>query len=369
MGTFQEAKQYCIGQVDRLLEQFPLSWPEEQSKNYVYPKGCGESWTEGFWPGMLNLAYEMTGDEKYKKAALAQVELFRERMEKKINIGHHDMGFLYTPSCVAAYKLYGDERGKETALMAADNLMLRFHEKGGFIQAWGSLDVDPQNYRLIIDCLLNIPLLFWATEVTGEARYRGVAETHLRTAVKTAIRGDFTTYHTFYFDPETGAPLRGVTAQGYADDSVWARGQAWGVYGLALGYHYTGEKELLPLYDGVTKVFLDRLPKDHVPFWDMVFTDGSGEPRDSSSAAIAACGILEMDRYYPNPAFRAAADTMMESLCTSYLTSRIPESNGILTDSMYSRPKGDQPECSLWGDYFFMEALMRMEKPDWKMYW
>ena len=89
----------------------------------------------------------------------------------------------------------------------------------------------------------------------------------------------------------------------------------------------------------------------------------------SDAAAIAACGILEMDRYYPNPAFRAAADTMMESLCTSYLTSRIPESNGILTDSMYSRPKGDQPECSLWGDYFFMEALMRMEKPDWKMYW
>lgn len=365
----EKAKQYCIKQIDRLLEDFAESYPDSQSQNYVYPHGNGESWTEGFWPGMLNLAFELTGDEKYKAAAERQVQIFKTRIDNQVGVNHHDLGFLYTPSCVAPWKLYGDQDARTAAISAADTLLKRFRPVGGFLQAWGPMDDSADNYRLIIDCMLNIPLLFWATEETGDPKYREHALSHLKASVNNVIREDFTTFHTFYFDPKTGEPDRGVTHQGYSDDSIWARGQAWGVYGLALSYHYTQNPELLPLFRGVTKVFLSKLPKDHVPFWDMIFTDGDDQPRDSSAAAIALCGILEMQKVENNPEFMEQADLMMESLIDSYLTERIPESNGLLTDAMYCRPHGHEPECNIWGDYFFMEALMRYENPDWKMYW
>ena len=365
----EKAQSYCLKQIARMLEEFAASYPAEQSKNYVYPKGSGKSWTEGFWPGMLNLAYELTGDEKYKTAAERQVQIFNKRIDDQCAVAHHDLGFLFSLSCVAPWKLYRDEDAKDAAVSAADTLLKRFRPVGGFLQAWGPMDDNPDNYRLIIDCMLNIPLLFWATEATGDPKYRTHALSHLKASVSNVIRVDFTTFHTYYFDPKTGAPDRGVTHQGYADDSIWARGQAWGVYGLALSYSYTKDPALLPLYRGVTEVFLSKLPSDHVPFWDMIFTDGDAQPRDSSAAAIALCGILEMQKHEDNLDFMKQAECMMESLIDSYLTERIPESNGIRTDGMYSRPNGDQPECNIWGDYFFMEALMRFQKPDWKMYW
>ncbi|WP_226392114.1 glycoside hydrolase family 88 protein [Ructibacterium gallinarum] len=360
---------YSLKQVDRLMNDFPNSYPADQSTNYVYPEGNGNSWTEGFWPGMLNLAYEFTHDAKYQTAAEHEVQIFKKRIDNQISVEHHDLGFLYTPSCVAAWKLYHDEDAKAAAVEAANTLLRRFRPIGGFLQAWGPMDDDPKNYRLIIDCMLNIPLLFWATEATGDPKYREHALSHLNASVQNVIRKDYTTYHTFYFDPKTGAPDRGVTHQGYSDNSIWARGQAWGIYGLALSYHYTHDPALLPLYRGVTQVFIDKLPKDKVPFWDMIFTDGDDQPRDSSSAAIAICGILEMEKYESHPELKRQAEQMTESLIDHYLTERIPESNGILTDGMYSRPNGHEPECNIWGDYFFMEALMRLKNPDWKMYW
>lgn len=147
------------------------------------------------------------------------------------------MGFLYCPSCVAAYKLTGSETGKEAAIMAADNLMARFQEKGQFFQAWGRLG-NKNNYRLIIDCLLNMPLLFWAGELTGDKEYEKKAEAHIKTSMKNIIRDDNSTYHTFFFDVKTGVPEKGVTHQGNRDGSAWARGQAWGIYGSAFAYKF-----------------------------------------------------------------------------------------------------------------------------------
>ena len=169
-----------------------------------------------------------------------------------------------------------------------------------------------------------------------------------------------------YFDPETGEKLCGVTHQGYSDNSCWARGQAWGICGIAFSYSYTRDERLIPLFNELTECFLSKRPKDNVPYWDMVFTDGD-EPRDTSAAAIAACGILEMNKYIKNEKFMSFCTNMIKSLCENYLTQDF--SNGILTDGMYSRPHGDKPECNIWGDYFFMEALMRINNPNWKMYW
>ena len=229
----------------------------------------------------------------FRSEAERLVQSFYERITNKIEVDHHDMGFLYSPSCVAAYKLTGNGIAKQAAILAADQLISRFQPKGGFIQAWGKKG-EKGNYRYIIDCLLNLPLLYWASETTGDAKYSEIANTHIRTCLKNSFRDDFSTYHTFFMNQDTGEPDHGATCQGYKDDSYWARGQAWAIYGIALAFKYVNTTEYLTLFDNVSAFFLNRLPKDFVPYWDLVFADGSNEPRDSSSAAIAACGFLQM---------------------------------------------------------------------------
>ncbi|MBO7288735.1 MAG: glycoside hydrolase family 88 protein, partial [Clostridia bacterium] len=244
----------------------------------------------------------------------------------------------------------------------------RFHEKGKFIQAWGAMGAEGSR-RLIIDCLLNIPFLFWATEVTGNDKYRYVADNHLRTALSVLTRPDNTTHHTYFFSPETGEPLYGKTAQGASDESCWARGQSWGVAGTAFNYKYVPEDFVLEKHTNIANTFIARLPKDNVPYWDMDFKPEDNEPRDTSASAIAACGILEMSKFHKNEAHLNAVSDMLTALIDNYLTENIKGANGILSDGMYSRPDGNKPESVLWGDYFFFEALMRIKKPDIKLYW
>ena len=366
MNKIEKSFQFVLGKLDKDLDKFTDKFPGEQSKNYVYQPTENGSWTESFYTGMLWLSYEITKDEKYLKVIRSHINSFKDRIEKEHNVNHHDLGFLYTLSCVSAYKLTGDEEAKEIAIKAAKKLITRFQEKGQFIQAWGEMN-EPNNYRLIIDCLLNLPLLFWATEVTGDNKYADIAKKHLKTAISVVLRDDGTTHHTYFFDIETGAPLKGVTAQGYSDDSCWARGQAWGIYGTALAYTYTKDEFILETYKTITDCFISKLPKNYVPFWDMDFTDGDDQPRDTSAAAIAVCGILEMDKYIKEPKYKDYADKMMESLMDNYLTEDY--SNGILSDAMYSRKSGHNPECNIWGDYYFTEAIMRYKNPDWKIYW
>ena len=360
------AMNFAAERVSRGMSDFGEKFPGPQSHGYVYTTDGGGAWTDAFWTGMLFLSYEYTGDKKYLELAKKNVEYFEDRLDRKYMLNHHDIGFLYSPSCVAYYKLTGDERAKEYGIKAAEHLITRFHERSGFIQAWGDIG-NPDSYFLIIDCLLNLPLLFWASEVTGDKKYSDIAKTHMKTALSVVIRDDFTTYHTYRFDYKTGKPVGGKTAQGYSDDSCWARGQAWGVYGTALGYHYTHDESILPIFEGLTKKFISGLPEDNVPYWDMIFTSGN-EPRDTSSAAIAACGILQMARNKSYPEFEAAAERMINSLIDNY-TAKELNSNIILTDAMYSRPAGHEPEASIYGDYYFMEAITRMLNKDWKMYW
>ena len=246
-----------------------------------------------------------------------------ERIVNHVEVDHHDMGFLYSPSCVAAYKLTGSEEGKEAAIKAADQLISRFQPVGEFIQAWGTMGAK-DNYRFIIDCLLNLPLLYWATEETGDEKYRDIAEKHIHTALANVIREDDSTWHTFFMNPETGEPDHGATCQGYKDGSAWARGQAWGVYGTAVGYRYTGRNEYIEYFKRVTKYFLEHLPSDLCPYWDLTFGEGDEEPRDSSSAVIAACGMLEMSKYmekedaaYYTSIAKKLIKAMIRSLCSN----------------------------------------------------
>lgn len=370
--VLEKAVNAALKKIDKLWEDVHGNFASHSSVNGVYQENinCESSgWNTGFWTGILWLAYEATGDEKYKERALSHIPSFYQRIDEKIGVNHHDMGFLYVPSCVAAYKLTGNELAKQAAIKAADHLLTRYIEKGGYIQAWGNVGSQP---RLIIDCMNNIPLLYWAASETGNSEYYNKAFNHAIATINNIVRPDASTHHTFYFN-EDGTPDRGETHQGASDSSCWARGQAWIISGLPISYRYTGHKEMPELFEKVTNYYLNRLPADFVPYWDLDYQDGSGEKRDSSSAAIAVCGILEMLPHIKDAelkkVYEGAVDKIMYSLYENYSTKDTPQSNGLLLHAVYSMPHNiGVDECNIWGCYYYMEALLRLYKGS-KAYW
>ena len=375
--TLEKAMEDAVRIIRADLPRFTDHFPSSNSFQGFYEPTENVEWTTGFWTGSLWLAYEHTGDQAFKDAAQVQVDSFLDRIQNKIDVNHHDMGFLFSLSCVAAYKLTGSEKAKKAAWMAADHLAGRCRETGKFLQAWGNVG-EASEYRMIIDCLLNLPLLYWASEATGEDNYARMAENHIRTAINCVLREDDSTYHTYFMDMETGKPAYGVTHQGNRNDSAWARGQSWGIYGIALSYHYLKDESYIDLFVRVTDFFIRHLPDDLVPYWDFDFDTGSAEPRDSSAAAIAVCGMLEMVKYLDDPQaekYKEAALRIMNGLISQCANRDLEKSNGILLHGTYARGSQENTckdrgvdECNTWGDYFYMEALTRLLS-DWKMYW
>lgn len=361
------------------LSRFADRYPDDTTVDGVYPlrpaqfgepEGGNTEWTTGFLPGMLWAIGEATGDRELLDGAHAHVPSFVDRIRRRVHVDHHDLGFLYTLSCVTAWRLRGDETARDAALEAAEHLMTRFLEPAGIIQAWGDLSDPAQRGRTIIDSLMNAPLLHWASEVTGDPRYKAAATRHTRALLTSIIRPDGTTHHTFYWDPATGEPLRGATAQGHGDDSCWARGQAWGIYGFTLGYLHTGDDEMLRAAQGVADQFIARLPQDKVAYWDLVFGDADGQERDSSAAAIAVCGLLEFAGVTGRLEYKEVADAILDSLITRYATDGNGPEDCLLLHGVYAKPEGKGvDEGNLWGDYFYAEALLRRVNPDWVSYW
>ena len=363
----------CLAQIDANMSLFGEDYPTPATRGNRYGVMGNSEWTNGFWTGQLWLAYERTGEARYRSLAEKNVEVFLDRVERRFELDHHDLGFLYVPSCVAAYRLTGSERARTAALLAADQLLTRWRERGAFLQAWGPMD-SREHYRLIIDCLLNVPLLYWAADETGDAGYADKARRHFETTCANIIRPDGSAFHTFYMDPETGAPGHGATRQGYSDDSAWARGQAWGICGIPLNIRHTGLTDYFPYAVSMRNYFLNRLPKDDVCYWDLVFGEGSNQSRDSSAAAIAACGLDEMARLACCPAAEAdvclgAEAAILRSLIENYTARDHEPGEPILYHGVYSWHSGKGvDEGNVWGDYFFLEALTRAAgtwDPDW----
>ncbi len=368
---------FAVKQIKNNLKDFTYNCQNHSSINNFYPKCNNDQWTSGFWVGEIWLAYEYSKDEDFKKSGNILVDSFLNRIVNKIEVDHHDMGFLYSLSCVASYKLTNNENAKKAAILSANNLIERFHEKGEFIQAWGEIGAN-DNYRYIIDCLLNLPLLYWATKETGDTKYENIAKKHINTCLTYSIRDNGSTHHTVFMNKNDGSFSHGATCQGYKDDSSWARGQAWGVYGTALSYAYCKDDKYIKVFDKVLDYYITRLPEDLVPYWDMIFVDGN-EPRDSSSAVIVVCGLLEMAKYVDKEKSKyyiSIAKKMMKSICTSYSVKDMTKSNGLLLHSTYSKKtpyntctEEGVDECTSWGDYFYLEALTRLSNNRWEMYW
>lgn len=365
----------ALATIDRNLATFRIDYPADVTERGRYrprpardgqPAGSNFGWTSGFWPGMLWLAYESTGDPKYRAAGEAHVERFADRLRRKIEVDHHDLGFLYTLPCVAAWRLTESEVARRVAEQAADQLLTRWLPAPGVLQAWGRLDDSEERGRTIVDSLMNLPLLYWASLQTGDNRYAAAATCHAQQVMEHMVRADGSTYHTFFFDVDSGAPRFGRTHQGHRDESTWARGQAWAIYGFALAYAYTGDWRFQAVAERCADVFVEHLPSDGVAYWDFDFSDGSDEPRDSSAVAIAACGLLELgaERH------RRAAVRAVEALWDSCATRGSTVSDALLLHGTQNRNTGaGVDEGNLWGDYFYLEALTRLAGRNWTRFW
>lgn len=368
-----EAKAFITRAVSRNSAFFGQRFPDAACQNGVYPLIDNQEWTTSFWTGQLWLAWEWTGEAAFRELAEKHVRSFGERIATRDHTQHHDLGFLYSLSCIAASKLLGDRQAKYIALQAAEVLMERYQETCGIIQAWGELDNPEQQGRMIIDCNMNLPLLYQATAATGDTRYAEAAKRHIEQARRYIVREDGSTFHTFYMDVKTGAPRFGDTHQGFSDDSCWSRGQAWGVYGFLLNYLYTGDVRLLETSQTLANYFINRLPEDLVCYWDLALTDPNTE-RDSSASAILVCALLELVKQLPvihpdRESYETLALRILAQLLDGYLNQTHQEGEGLLKHSVYYF-KGNVGvnECCAWGDYFLMEAIARATS-SWKRYW
>jgi unsaturated chondroitin disaccharide hydrolase len=361
----------AVSRIDSLARRLARRFPSGSSRNLRYDAVENFDWTPGFWVGMLWMAYEHTGDRRFRVLAETHLPSFRERLDREPDRQTHDLGFLFTLSEVAAYKLTADPDARWSARKAAELLAARYFEGGRIVQAWGRLDDAQERGRIIIDSAMNMPLLFWAAKDTGNDRYRDIACNHLRQVIEHLIREDGSTGHSCFIDAETGSRRYVRTVQGFSDDSCWSRGQAWAIYGFALGYQYTGEPPFLEAANGLADYFLDHLPLDGICEWD--FDERAPREKDSSAAAIAASGLIALSRQNPcsssdRDRYQAAARRILETLSTDYVGDD-PREGGIVRHAVAHRPAGQGiDEYCVWGDYFYTEALMRLHA-SWTPYW
>ncbi len=364
----------AIERVRENIDKFSEEFPATCSTDFKYPTQERFNWESGMLTGMYWLAYEYTGDEEFRKAAEKQIKVYKEHALTGEWLNDHDTGFIYTPSCVAGYKITGDKSIRQAALNAADILMEHYDWDNHFIIRSGKRDPNRySSYRTLVDSMMNIPLFFFAYEETGNRKYYDAAVAHYRTTLTYLVRDDGSSFHHYQFDPVSGRPVKGVTLQGYSDDSCWTRGHSWLIYGFPIAYSYTENEEIPDHHKRIADYYLDRLPSDNIPYWDLVFTEGSDQPRDTSAAAITICGFLEMAKYledddpYKRDFLETAAD-QMNALIDNY--ENHGDADGLILGVTHALPQGQGiEECGIYADYFYMEALMRYINPDWVRYW
>lgn len=370
------AIKHALNKLENGLPRWAEHFISESTRDFKYKECENNHWCCGLHTGLHWLAYELSGNQKFYDAAQKHLLTYQERYDNKVRLDDHDVGFVYSPSCVAAYKITGDENIRKLALDAAEYLYSHsYTQKGGFILRQWTRKNEERGCRTMMDTLLNAPLLFWAGQETGKQEYIDAAISQNHVTQQYLIREDGSSFHHYQFEPGTYKPVKGVTWQGYSDDSAWARGQAWGVYGFAIAYDYCKDPSLIETHKAVTNYMLSRLPEDLIPYWDLIFTEGSTEPRDSSAGAAAVCGMLEMSKHLPEDApekqiYKSAAAQMLEAVIDRCAGDNCKDYDGLICHVTHALPQGiGIDECASYGDYFYLEALMRFYNPTWERYW
>ena len=338
------------------------------------PDGVG-FWTNGFWPGMLWQMYQATGDEEYRKAAVG-VEERLDVLLKSAETVDHDVGFLFLLSSVANYRKTGDKEARRRGLLAASLLSSRYNLDGRFIRAWpdymagaaknfGDSNGDIRGW-MIIDCMMNIPLLYWASEETKDPRFKKIAINHAKTAQQYIVRPDGSCNHIVAFDPDTGEYLTNPGGQGYRKGSSWSRGQSWAVYGFALSYRHTGDPSFLDTAKQCAHYCVANMA---VSGWlPLVDYRQPAQPvkYDSTAAMITACGLLEIASHVEENEARFYTEAAYRILQASEarFANWDPEQDSILTGGtyFYHDPSGENTEVPIiYADYFFIEAVLRLK--------
>lgn len=322
-----------------------------------------QDWTSGFFPGTLWYLYRLTNKESWKKEA----EKYTEALEKiQYLTWHHDIGFMIGCSYGNGYRLGGKEAYKAVVIQAARSLATRFRPGAGIIQSW-NVTGGWQAQRgwtcpVIIDNMMNLELLFEATRLSGDSSFYKMAVSHADQTMKNHYRPDHSSFHVVDYDPETGKVLHRHTAQGYAHESAWARGQAWGLYGFTLCYRYTKDKRYLEQAEKIAAYLFahPRMPEDLVPYWDFDAPKIPDEPRDVSAAAVIASALYELDGY-SGQNYRKIADKIVKHLSSPVYTAKAGENgNFILMHAVGSIPHGAEIDKPLvYADYYYLEAIYR----------
>ena len=316
-------------------------------------------WTNGFWGGMMWLLYQDTGKEKY--AEIARISEYRlEKCLEEYYGMHHDVGFLFMPTAAADYRLTGNPRSRRTALHAANLLAGRFNPVGKFIRAWNDTENDTRGWA-IIDCMMNLSLLYWASAETGDPRFRQIAQLHADTAGKYFIRPDGSVNHIVEFHPETGEMLRTYGGQGYQEGSSWGRGQAWAVYGFMISYIHTGKQEYLDIAKKVAHYCIANIPENGILPLDYR-QPALPALEDSCGSCILAGGLLEVARFVPaqeQHIYRNAAVKILRAIDEK----RADWGTGcdaIVQECSAAYHGNDHHMTMSYADYFFLEAMYKL---------
>lgn len=336
-----------------------------QSGNRFFPRSLhgdtlhlvpSNDWTSGFWPGILWMLSTTTTDTVFQN----QARLFTARMNREPwNRNSHDVGFKVYDSYGWGYRLTGDTAYKRMIIEAAKTLCTRFNPKVGCIRSW---DFGTWQYPVIIDNMMNLELLFAATRLSGDSTYYRVAVSHANTTLKNHFREDGSCYHVLDYDTTTGAVIKKTTLQGYADESVWARGQGWALYGFTMCYRETGDIRYLAQARKVAAYLLNNplMPKDKIPFWDFAVPDLQQEPRDVSAAAVIASALEELSRYGNGKQYRKAAMRILTSLSAYYRAVPRTHHGFLLLHSTGHKPANSEVDTPIiYADYYYIEAILR----------
>lgn len=365
----------ALDKLERGIPKWTGSFAKTYSVNHKYLQGPNNNWECGMHTGLYWLAYELSGNPKFLEIAGKQTRTYRERLEHRVGVDDHDVGFVYTPSCVAAYKVTGNEEYKQIALDACNYYYnTSYSKKGKFIlRKWN--ETGNAGCRTMMDTMMNAPFLYWCGEQTGQEEYIKAAKAQNDITEKCLIREDGSSFHHYQFDVKTHVPLYGLTWQGYSNDSCWSRGHAWAVYGYAIAYSYCKEEYILQVHKDITYYMLNHIGDDLIPQWDFIFEPEEKQPRDSSAGAVFVCGMHEMCKYLPDDApqkviFESAAAQMLEAIIDSCTGDIGKEYDGLICHVTHALPQGyGVDECTIYGDYFYLEALMRYKNPEWNRYW
>ena len=316
-------------------------------------------WCSGFFPGVCWYTYKLSGDESMKEMALRQTSKI---LDVSLLSGDHDLGFEVMPSSGEAWKEMGDSLYLKTVHDAAEQLAGRFSPVAGVIKSWNNPHFT---YPVIIDNMMNLELLTYASRIFGVPEWKEIAITHARTTIKNHFREDNSCYHLVDYNPEDGSIIRKQTVQGYADESAWSRGQAWALYGFTMMFRETGEEDFLAQAEKVAAFLLPRLEGRPVPPWDFDAPEESIGQDDASAGAIMASAFFELSGLTRDAGlakrYRAQALETLKALCgEKYLATEGEVGGFLLKHSTGHYPKGSEVDVALtYADYYFMEALWR----------